>query len=87
MKPNKTKTKDETPLTSNERAELEALREAKIKRSHLSLKVSQKGAVSMYGLGRFPVTLYKGQWEKVLSFVPQIKEFIASHDGELSIKE
>ena len=85
MKQNKTK--NENPLTSNERAELEALREAKIKSSHLSLKVSAKQAVSMYGLGRFPVTLYKGQWEKVISFIPQIKEFIRAHDGELSVKE
>jgi len=52
-----------------------------------ALKVSEKGAVSVYGLGRFPVTLYKEQWEKLLSMAGEIKEFIAEHDSQLKKKE
>lgn len=48
------------------------------------LKVSEKGAVSLYGLGKFPVTLYRGQWEKLLAIVPDIKAFIEEHKSELS---
>jgi hypothetical protein len=52
----------------------------------LDLKVSQKGAVSLYGLGRFPVTLYKEQWERVLEMADAIRAFIAQHDSELKKK-
>ena len=45
----------------------------------LSCKVSQKGAVSVYGLQRMPVTLYAEQWERLLAFAEQVKGFIASH--------
>ena len=51
-----------------------------------SLKVSEKGAVSVYGLGRFPVTLYKEQWTKLLAMADDIKAFIAEHDAELKTK-
>ncbi len=52
----------------------------------LSLKVSQKGAVSVYGLGRFPVTLYKEQWTKLLGMTDEIRTFIQEHEGELKTK-
>jgi hypothetical protein len=52
----------------------------------LSLKVSSKGGVSAYGLGRWPVTLYKEQWEKLLNAVDQIRAFIVAHDAELKTK-
>lgn len=52
-----------------------------------SIKVSEKGGVSVYGLGRFPVTLYKEQWEKLLSMTGEIKAFLAEHDGQLKKKE
>ena len=52
-----------------------------------SLKVSEKGAVSVYGLGRFPVTLYREQWEKLLGMSDQIREFIAQNDHLLKKKE
>lgn len=52
----------------------------------LSLKVSAKGAVSLYGLGRFPVTLYKEQWTRVLDMADEIRAFIVEHDGELKTK-
>jgi len=56
-------------------------------RGQLSLKVSEKGALSVYGMGRFPVTLYREQWEKLFSMSDQIKEFIAQNDAALKKKE
>ena len=54
--------------------------------SRVSLKVSQKGGVSLYGLGRFPVTLYKEQWAKLLDMADEIRVFIREHDTELKAK-
>ena len=51
-----------------------------------SLKVSEKGGVSVYGLGRFPVTLYKEQWTKLLAMTDEIRAFIKEHDAELKTK-
>ena len=52
----------------------------------VSLKVSEKGGVSLYGLGRFPVTLYKEQWTKLLAMAEEIRAFIKEHDAELKTK-
>jgi hypothetical protein len=52
----------------------------------VSLKVSEKGGVSVYGLGRFPVTLYKEQWTKLLAMADDIRDFIKEHDAELKAK-
>ena len=68
-----------TPEQMKEKLErLRTENEALKKRSEkgLSLKVSQKGGVSVYGLGRFPVTLYKEQWEKLLDMSDDIRAFI-----------
>ena len=51
-----------------------------------TLKVSAKGGVSLYGLGRFPVTLYKEQWLKLLDQVDDIRKFIDAHSAELKTK-
>jgi hypothetical protein len=67
------------------RAENEALK-ARASKGR-AIRVSEKGAVSVYGLGRFPVTLYKEQWEKLLDMVEEIRAFIAEHEGELKTKE
>ncbi|MGE0684285.1 MAG: hypothetical protein AB7P69_25680 [Candidatus Binatia bacterium] len=53
----------------------------------LSLKVSEKGAVSVYGLGRFPVTLYKEQWTKLLDMAEDIRAFIHDNEAQLKAKE
>ena len=53
----------------------------------LSLKVSAKGGVSIYGLGRFPVTLYKEQWEKLLAITDDIRAFMQENDAQLKTKE
>ncbi|HWC97870.1 MAG TPA: hypothetical protein VG456_13995 [Candidatus Sulfopaludibacter sp.] len=68
------------------RAENEALKKP-TQRGTISMKVSEKGAVSIYGLGRFPVTLYREQWDKLLGVSDQIREFIKLHDSELKKKE
>jgi hypothetical protein len=52
-----------------------------------SIKVSEKGGVSVYGLGRFPVTLYKEQWAKLLEMADDIRAFIKEHDAQLKAKE
>ena len=67
------------------RAENESLK--KPARGQMSLKVSEKGALSVYGLGRFPVTLYREQWEKLLNMSDDIRSFIQAHDSELKKKE
>ena len=53
----------------------------------ISMKVSEKGGVSVYGLGRFPVTLYKEQWVKLLDLADDIRTFIAQHEAQLKTKE
>jgi len=51
-----------------------------------SLKVSEKGALSVYGLGRFPVTLYKEQWQKLLGMADEIRDFLKENDTQLKSK-
>ena len=52
----------------------------------MSLKVSEKGALSVYGLGRFPVTLYKEQWQKLLAMSDEIRDFLRENDAQLKSK-
>ena len=52
----------------------------------VSLKVSEKGGLSVYGLGRFPVTLYKEQWTRLLAMADEIRVFIREHDAQLKAK-
>jgi hypothetical protein len=70
-------------------AQLEAenvrLKQSKLK--SLSMKVSEKGALSVYGLGRFPVSLYRGQWERLIALVPEIQEFIKANQDKLATKD
>jgi len=68
------------------RAENESLKKGKEKGA-LSLKVSEKGGVSVYGLGRFPVTLYKEQWLRLLDMAGEIRSFIGENDSRLKTKE
>jgi hypothetical protein len=62
-------------------AENESLK--KPARDQMSLKVSEKGALSLYGMGRFPVTLYREQWEKLLGMADEIRIFIRENDRAL----
>ena len=79
-------------MDEHERAELERLRaeNERLKRTQsrgITLKVSEKGGVSVYGMGRFPVTLYKEQWTKLLDMADQIRAFIRDHESELKAKD
>ncbi len=73
------------------KAELERLRaeNATLKKGETSgirMKVSEKGALSVYGMGRFPVTLYKEQWLKLLDMSDDIRGFIAANEGRFKAK-
>jgi hypothetical protein len=73
------------------KAELERLREENERLKNrttrgVSLKVSEKGGVSVYGLGRFPVTLYKEQWTRLLDMADDIRTFIKDNDAKLKTK-
>jgi hypothetical protein len=78
-------------IDDEERAELERLRaenealRAKPGRG-LSLKVSEKGAVSLYGLRRFPVTFYADEWEKLLGMADDIRVFVRANEAKLKRK-
>ncbi len=74
------------------KAELERLRteNALLKKGAgpaIRMKISEKGGVSIYGLGRFPVTLYKEQWLKLLDMSDDIRAFIAANEAQLKTKE
>jgi len=74
------------------KAELERLRteNATLKKgesSNIRMKVSEKGAVSVYGMGRFPVTLYKEQWLKLRDLSDDIRALIAANEAELEAKD
>jgi len=67
------------------KAENEALKNRSSKA--ISIKVSEKGGVSVYGLGRFPVTLYKEQWIRLLDMTDDIRSFIQENESKLKAKE
>ena len=66
-------------------AEIAALKAAR--QGKLTLKVSDKGAISVYGMGRWPVTLYRGQMERLLEAAPQIRAFITANADALAVKD
>jgi hypothetical protein len=70
-------------------AENKALREQieQRKTGQLRLKISEKGGLSVYGLGRFPVTLYKEQWVRLLDYSEEIKKFLKANDQQLKAKQ
>lgn len=67
------------------RAENEALKVLKVA-GIKGMKVSEKGALSIYGLGRFPVTLYRSQWEALLAKADDIRAFIKANEAKLKNK-
>jgi hypothetical protein len=69
-------------------AENRALKEQiERKPGELRLKISEKGGLSVYGLGRFPVTLYKEQWTRLLDHSDEIKKFLQANDQQLKAKQ
>lgn len=75
-----------TDLNAMSREQLIAMLTAASAPKALTCKVSPKGAMSVYGLGRFPVTLYRGQWERLASAMPQLEAFIAANAALLAVK-
>lgn len=75
---------DDATEVAQLRAEVERLKKAQTR--GVTLKVSEKGALSVYGMGRFPVTLYKEQWLKLLDMSDDIRAFIRDHDATLKTK-
>lgn len=67
------------------RAENSALKKTSAK--GLSMKISEKGGLSVYGLGRFPVTLYKEQWSRLLDMTEEIRAFLKANDSQLKAKD
>lgn len=79
-------------MSDDQQTEIERLRaeNERLKRAghgKLAMKVSEKGALSVYGMGRFPVTLYKEQWLRLLAMADDIKAFIDANQGNLKSKE
>jgi len=73
-------------------AQIEALKaeNAKLKEAQnakISFKVSEKGALSLYGMGRFPVTLYASQWRRLIQVLPQLEKFMAENASKLAEKQ
>jgi hypothetical protein len=76
-----------TPLTLEQAlARIQVLEAANKAKASGNIKVSKAGAVSVYGLGRFPVTLYKSQWDALIQRIPDIQAFIEAHASELATK-
>jgi len=78
---------DEDLKAEIERLRLENAALKKPDRGKISFKVSEKGGLSVYGMGRFPVTLYREQWEKLLDVAEDIRAFIRENDQTLKRKE
>jgi len=79
-------------MSDDQQAEIERLRaeNERLKKSRdarLAMKVSEKGALSVYGMGRFPVTLYKEQWLRLLAMAEDIRKFIEANNDNLKSKE
>jgi len=66
------------------KAENQKLKEAQV--AKISFKVSEKGALSLYGMGRFPVTLYASQWRRLIQVLPQLEKFLAENASKLAEK-
>jgi hypothetical protein len=72
-------------LSTDERAELARLRAATAPKP-LTFKVGDKGGVSVYGMGRFPVTLYVEQWDRLIAAVPELAAYLDANRGRLRTK-
>jgi len=75
------------PTYEELKAQLEALKAKEARSGNMSFKVSDKGGVSVYGLGRFPVTLHYKQWLKLLDRAQDLRDFLNENKGKLKLKE
>ena len=76
-----------TKLNDLTKEQLIAMLQAANQPKALTMKVSEKGALSIYGLGRFPVTLYAGQWERLLAATDAIRAFMTANASLLATKD
>ena len=76
----------QSQLSTMTREQLEAIVMAANKPRKLTLKVGAAGGVSVYGMGKWPVTLYRGQWERLLDSADEIRSFILANADSLSTK-
>ena len=74
------------PSYAELQARLEYLEAHQPKPRAISFKVGEKGGVSAYGMGRFPVTLYVEQWERLFAAIPELKAFIVANESKLTRK-
>lgn len=79
--------KTETELLQARIAELEAKLAASKRVNKLTFRVSEKGAMSVYGMGKWPVTLYAAQWTRLLDAADDIRAFLKANADELTTKE
>jgi hypothetical protein len=75
------------PTYEELKAKLAELESKQQRTGNMQFKVSDKGGVSVYGLGRFPVTLYYEQWIKLLDRAQELREFLETNKGKLKLKE
>jgi hypothetical protein len=76
------------PTYEELKAKLEELEKKSARRTgELDFKIGEKGGVSVYGLGRFPVTLYYEQWIRLLDTAPRLREFLEENKSKLKLKE
>lgn len=75
------------PTYEELKAQLAALKAKEERSGGLSFKVSDKGGVSVYGLGRFPVTLYYEQWMRLLDKAQELRAFLEENKAKLKLKE
>lgn len=87
MQANTQATEDMIRELAKLRAENERLKAAKAQPRAISMKVGEKGGLSVYGLGRFPVTLYRGQWERLLGAKDDILAYIEANADRLQTKD
>jgi hypothetical protein len=77
----------EEPTYEELKAKLAAMEAKQQRTGSMSFKVSDKGGVSVYGLGRFPVTLYYEQWVRLLDKAQELREFLEENKSKLKLKE
>jgi hypothetical protein len=75
------------PTYEELKARLAELESKQQRTGSMSFKVSDKGGVSVYGLGRFPVTLYYEQWVRLLDQAQELRDFLEANKGKLKLKE
>lgn len=75
------------PTYEELKARLAELEKSPRRTGSLEFRVGEKGGVSVYGLGRFPVTLYYEQWQRLLDAADKLREFLEENKSKLKLKE